>query len=115
MLNQPMKLKYLVLCSVLACTPTWAQMKYNDFKEFKGSVEGLGYVSGLVRGVVWANQIVGIETGKKLFCQPQKLSISPEMATVYIDTYAAKLTPENVEKMPMELMLIRSLQATFPC
>lgn len=60
-----------------------------------------------------ANSAIYIETGEKLFCQPEKLALTAEQAVSMLKKYVAE-KPEHADE-PMGIVLLLAFKTVFPC
>ncbi len=96
-----------------------AEWKAKDYQELKGDEALEIYVLGVGRGLLWANSAMKRQTGKSLFCHPEKMILQKENFLHILDDQIANDTrefgTEKVKDKSIELFLLRGLIATFPC
>jgi hypothetical protein len=72
------------------------------------------YVSGVGQGIFWANTAT---EGKKLYCPPPGLTMNIENFNSTLNKQIAffRTTAYYKADAPIELLMLRGLQNTFPC
>jgi len=115
-----MNLKPLLICLTIACAPGWASaapsyLQYGAYQKAKEEPLARGYMSGLVRGVMMANDMIKSSTGKPLFCLPPNLGVNREFGNDLIDAVAELAAPENRSKLPVDALLMKGMKDMFPC
>ena len=77
------------------------------------------YVTGLGTGSSWANTAMKRETGKRLYCPPENLSIGPDNYSRILDDEIKRseerLGFQKIQETPIGAILLRGLTITFPC
>lgn len=71
------------------------------------------HINGIVDGLQWANTAVNNRGDQRLWCQPEKLSLSVEQTIVMLKQYVAE-NPRNADA-PIGLALLYAMRYTFPC
>ena len=95
-------------------------LHFNQYKRFRQGDEmqqlaAKYYVKGAGDALLFSNGYLDSEGQKKLYCQPNKLSLGPENYINILEE-EIKLTPD-VQKVdyPVSLLLLWGLQRVFPC
>ena len=95
-----------------------AEITVKDYYFLKGNTERIDdYVSGLTRGVFWAN-VMNSTTGKpKLFCPPPKQAMEDKAALSMVDAEIrapSRNTPWE-SNTPIGLVVVIAFMNKFPC
>ena len=70
-------------------------------------------VNGYGQGFTIANSEIKRDGGKPLFCQPNKLALTPELSVDVVRRYVEK--SPRLADAPFGLVLLYALKETFPC
>ena len=77
------------------------------------------YVTGVGRGIFWANVMLGVENKVRLFCMPKKLSLDEAIIQSLLDQEIKRPTSRRGEPYendtPIELILTTAFINRFPC
>jgi hypothetical protein len=94
-----------------------AQMELKDYNEqLKINPVFRSYINGVGRGIAWANVVVKNQKNAPLFCGgPPKLALGPENYISILDAAIKARTNDVKPDAPIELLLLRGLQESFPC
>lgn len=94
----------------------------SNYSRVKGSQEVGIYLAGAGGALLAANSALELNHAKKLYCQPNKLTLGPEN---YISIFEKRLEDNRdfynklIEKigsdLPIEFVLLDGLKETFPC
>lgn len=107
----------LLLSAMASSAPAFALPTAKDVltKLASSSDEDLWkiYINGIVDGLQWPNTAVNNRGDQRLFCQPEKLSLSVEQTIVMLKQYVAE-NPRNADA-PIGLALLYAMRYTFPC
>ena len=71
------------------------------------------YLAGIGAGLEWANQIITIEKGKKIWCQPGNLAITVEQNISMLKQIIKKFP--YLKAFPVGAVLAEAYRYTFPC
>jgi hypothetical protein len=76
----------------------------------------LSYICGLLDGYLWMNLAVKLKRGERPFyCQPTKLSITPEQAVSMLDEYLKTHKRQVNYSYSIGPYLLNTLMEIFPC
>jgi hypothetical protein len=73
----------------------------------------LAIVTGMGIGFSWYNGGASVQFGQQLYCQPDKLSITPQQFLAILRRHVRE-NPRD-EYAPVGLAMLSALEATFPC
>jgi len=120
-----MKTVLVVACILLAASRADA-LSLKDYLAMRKSADRATqqtltlYIHGVEQGVSWANTRFKARYGVSLYCPPAHLVLNPENYMRLIDAsidnpqYAVLVT-QHAEEPILGLLLLRELEATFPC
>lgn len=90
----------------------------SDFERAKGSEQLRYYLYGAYSALGMVNAERAVNGGKKLYCQPAKLS-EADVDIVSLVERQLPLSKENykggIKGLPIEFVLLDALQGNFPC
>jgi hypothetical protein len=115
------KVIVMVLLAGLWATPAHAEFDlahYRDFMQHEDTREKLAdYVTGLGRGVFWANIFVESKSQPPLFCMPPKLELSEGLiASVLAQEIETPVGGKPyADKTPIEMIMVKGFMGRFPC
>jgi hypothetical protein len=103
---------------ILSMGDAKAQYKVEDFNKWKDDTSFRMYILGVGNGYTWANIDLEKKKENPLFCPPKKLALTVDNLIHTIDmmikdTKYGKLISKT--DTPIELILLKGLQETFPC
>src|ERR1700726_1900226 len=82
------------------------------------SIETLqNYIDGVGNGLLWANSVLKAENKEPLFCNPD-LALNEDNYLALLDRQIKDGTPAKTawrDDDPIEIILLRAMQRTFPC
>ena len=75
------------------------------------------YLTGIGRGVFWANTVLEVNNQKTLFCMPNNLSLDKGIILSLIDQEIRSPSSGRQwkEDTPVELIMVVAFQKRFPC
>ena len=92
-----------------------AEFTLKEYKSMKQTEMFKEYITGVGRGIYWANMHL-LQTGNSPFyCQPLKLSLSGENYLNILDRYVEQNKDKVKPGTFIELLLLEGLIDTFPC
>lgn len=102
---------------ILLWTSAYADMPLSQYEEFKKLPPFKDYVAGVGRGIFWANIVMKTEGGPSLFCMPNKLALDEGLIYSLLDQEIRSPSSGSRYELttPLELILVRSFIARFPC
>jgi hypothetical protein len=112
----------LIACSVsllLIASPAFSlPLKAYKAARRSDSIETIeNYVDGVGNGLLWANSALQAENKEPLFCIPD-LTLNEENYLALLDRQIKDGMPTKAawrDDDPIEIILLRALQRTFPC
>lgn len=116
-----LRLIYLnALLSIMLFLPntSFAELTVKDYYFLKGNTERIDdYVSGLTRGVFWANVMNATKGKPKLFCPPPKQAMEDKAALSMVDAEIrapSRNTPWESDT-PIGLVVVFAFMNKYPC
>ena len=92
---------------------TYTDAKQHD--ETKDKVNA--YITGVGRGIFWANVAISAHGGRKLFCMPLNLALDEGLIHSLLDQEIR--SPEKgkpyTDDTSVELIMLRAFESRFPC
>ena len=75
------------------------------------------YVTGVGRGIFWANVMLGVQKKERLFCMPTKLSLDEGIIQSLLDQEIRAPSKGTAYKndTPIELIMTSAFIRRFPC
>lgn len=75
------------------------------------------YVTGVGRGIFWANVMLGADKKERLFCLPAKLALDARIIQSVLDQELrmSSLEATYEDDTPIELILTKAFIRRFPC
>ncbi len=105
----------LLGCIHLSASFADAEFTLKEYRAMKHTETFREYITGVGRGIYWANMHLQ-QTGKSpIYCQPLKLSLSGENYLNILDRYAEQNKDKIKPGAFIELLLLEGLIDTFPC
>ncbi len=71
------------------------------------------YLTGVGEGLLWANAQLKAQKGTPFFCDPDDVSLTTTDYLSLVDSEAKQ--PYVQPEYPVELLMLKGLQARFPC
>ncbi len=71
------------------------------------------YLTGVGEGLLWANAQIKAQKGTPFFCDPDEVTLTTSDYLSIIDREAQQAYVEP--EYPIELVMLKGLQARFPC
>lgn len=105
---------FLLLKSTLAS----AEFTVENYYQFKGNAPQFDdYLTGLGRGIFWANTVLAVEGRDKIFCMPSGLSLDQGIILSVIDQEVRSPTNRDswANDVPVELIAVHAFKNKFPC
>ena len=113
------KLRIMTFILAIAFTKASAGIPVSDWQsKFEGREYSKTYLIGVARGIEQANVRLMIDQRELLYCPPMKLAINVE---TYFDILNDEIRTQSNwtvgldPSTPIELLLLKGLQRTFPC
>jgi len=106
----------IVLGLTLATAPARAEFFIKEYEKVKDSTAFKMYIEGVGIGYSWANNAIEPKQ-YQLFCPPPTLELQEKN---YVNILKRELAENKVwissaTNYPVELILLKGLQRTFPC
>lgn len=95
-----------------------ADVNLKTYESLKDTQEFKMYISAVGEGFSWANTELTGNGRSPLYCQPPKLGLTFENYLRILKDYIEKnkeLVKRLGDNFPVEVLLLRGLQETFPC
>ncbi|HRB17240.1 MAG: hypothetical protein H8K10_03960 [Nitrospira sp.] len=75
------------------------------------------YVTGVGRGIFWANVMLGADNKERLFCLPAKLALDAGIIQSVLAQELRMSSPDATyeDDTPIELILTKAFMRRFPC
>jgi len=104
----------MVLVTTFPAHAEFPLSSYNDVKDYKAFKD---YVTGVGRGIFWANVVMGAQGRPKIFCIPEKLALDDGLVLSLLDQEIRSPSPGSDYKSdtPIELILTNGFAKRFPC
>jgi hypothetical protein len=104
---------------LLLSAPVFAlPLKQYQAARKEDSMESIvNYINGIGNGYLWANSALAAESKEPLFCNPE-LTLNEDNYLALLDRQIKDGTPTKTkwrDDDPIEIILLRALQRTFPC
>jgi hypothetical protein len=95
--------------------PAQAQLTVKAYDGIKKDEIVKVHINGVGRGYAWANAQLILANQQPLYCQPDKLALDIANYIGIIDREIKDTENKYTLDTPVELILLRGLQKTFPC
>jgi len=92
-----------------------ADFTLKEYKSMKQTDMFREYITGVGRGIYWANLHLQQTGESPFYCQPLKLSLSGENYLNILDRYVEQNKDKVKPGTFIELLLLEGLIDTFPC
>jgi hypothetical protein len=92
-----------------------AEFTLKEYKSMKQTDMFREYITGVGRGIYWANLHLQQTGESPFYCQPLKLSLSGENYLNILDRYVEQNKDKVKPGTFIELLLLEGLIDTFPC
>lgn len=110
---------FITLIVSFFVSAAYAEFLVKDYKKLKETKTMLIYVEGLGKGFFYANVVMKYETGKSLFCEPDKLVLETNnfirILDDEIEREEAAVGFQKAQETSIEILLLSGLKNTFPC
>jgi hypothetical protein len=104
----------LLMAAPALCLP----LKQYQVARKEDSLESMeNYINGVGNGFLWANSALQAVNKEPLFCNPE-LTLNEDNYLALLDRQIRDGTPTKTkwhDDDPIEIILLRALQRTFPC
>ncbi len=115
-----------IFLALVAAVATWSPAAraefdlklYRELMRTPETKEKLSdYVTGLGRGIFYANAFLEVRESAPLFCMPGKLSLDQGLIESLLDQEIRKPASGNEypDDTPIELIMVRAFMTRFPC
>lgn len=107
----------VVLALLLVATQAYADFPLSSYKDLKEVASFKSYMTGVGRGIFWANTVLEVNGQKPLFCMPEKLAADQGLILSLLDqeVRSRQQDPAADQSVTLELLLAKSFMARFPC
>ena len=98
-------------------SPASGEIMVKDFDQLKDVQWFKVYMRGVGTGYAHANSELRVNKQKQLYCQPGNLALTVDNYLRILDDEIQERRKEGqyIEDIPVELLLLKGLQKTFPC
>ena len=106
---------FIWLIAAVFVAPVWAEISVRDYDKARESETLKTYITGVAKGIFWANAVLGFNKQTPLFCPPANLALTGEN---YRDILNRELNAQKDKyslDAPIEMILLHGLMSTFPC
>lgn len=109
--------KIILLIAILSASWPTQALTVGDYKDgLKRKSEYVDiYILGVGQGTFWANAVNQNKNSPPLYCQPGKLTLNLENYKKAIEDELDKYPEVYKDNIPVEIVLIKGLERTFPC
>lgn len=107
------KVAACLLVSLFSIGTAHSEVSIQEYKSMTDENLTKIYISGLGKGIFWANLDANSLLKKKLYCPPGKLALAVDnYMQILNDEIARGIYPADT---PIEFVLLKGLERVFPC
>jgi hypothetical protein len=91
---------------------------YTDLKQHDDTKDRVNsYMTGVGRGIFWANTAIGANGGQELFCMPPKLALDEGLIQSLLDQEIRSPVSGKpyADDTLVEFIMLRAFESRFPC
>jgi hypothetical protein len=106
-----------------------AEFPFKEYAKAKDNELFQTYMTGVGNGILWVNSLIKAEGKKPMFCIPSELVFSNEFILSLLDQEVQRRSKqdkeywirfkikinENLDEVPLELILINGFIVRYPC
>jgi hypothetical protein len=107
-------LAVMLMIVIASALPARAEIRVGEYEKLQGDSLNL-YISGVGVGYLWANAMIKKSGQPLLYCQPREFTATGETYKNILDKEISANKDMYTLDIPIELILLRGLQKTFPC
>ena len=102
---------------LFSAASTYAEFPLSTYAELKNNDKFKGYVTGVGRGIFWANVVMEAQGRSPLFCMPNKLALDEGLILSLLDQEIRSSSVDSDYKADtsIELILTNAFIKRFPC
>ena len=101
---------------LLICAPAHAEFPLSTYDDLKDDKDFKSYMTGVARGVFWANAYLDAKGQPRLFCFPPKLGFDAAIALSVLNQAVLEERKMGTKgDASLELILTSGLSRKFPC